>query len=257
MMLLKDKVAIITGAASGIGKSCAEAYVREGAKVVIADRDGEMGQKTAANLRNEGADALYIPVDLASPHQVELLVNETIEHFGGLHILVSNAGIGGRKLGDGPIHECTVEGWDTIMTVNLRGMFLACKYAIPELLKNPNSCIITMSSVLGMIGTQGLYDTHAYTTSKAGIIGLTRTMAAHYAKQKLRANVIAPGLVDTKMAARTKATPELLEQVAFWQPLGPIGDVEDVAEAAVFLASDRAKFITGVVLPVDGGWTVQ
>ena len=107
------------------------------------------------------------------------------------------------------------------------------------------------------MGTQGLFDTHAYATSKAGIIGLTRNIAAHYARQGVRANAIAPGLIDTRMAARTKANPELAEQVAFWQPLGVVGQPRDVADAAVFLASDEARFITGAVLPVDGGWTVQ
>jgi NAD(P)-dependent dehydrogenase (short-subunit alcohol dehydrogenase family) len=223
---------------------------------VVADRDADKGASVVRELRKQG-EAHFVQVDLGIPEQVESMVQQTVAHFGGLHILLSNAGVGGRRLGDGPVHECTVDGWDTIMNVNLRGTFLACKYAIPELLKTPYSSIITMASVLGMVGTQGLYDTHAYTTSKAGIIGLTRSIAAHYAKHKLRANALAPGLVDTVMAERTKATPALLEQLSFWQPLGGIGEVDDVAEAVVFLASDRAKFITGVVLPIDGGWTVQ
>jgi NAD(P)-dependent dehydrogenase (short-subunit alcohol dehydrogenase family) len=142
------------------------------------------------------------------------------------------------------------------MDINLRGTFLACKYAIPELLKTKGN-IVTMASILGLVGSQSLYDTHAYMTSKAGIIGLTRTIAAYYAKDSVRANCLAPGLVDTKMAKRTKADKELLAQIGYWQPLGPIGEVQDVAEAAVFLASDEAKFITGVVLPVDGGWSAQ
>jgi NAD(P)-dependent dehydrogenase (short-subunit alcohol dehydrogenase family) len=114
-----------------------------------------------------------------------------------------------------------------------------------------------MASVLGLVGTQGLFDTHAYATSKAGIIGLTRTIAAHYARQRIRANAIAPGLIDTRMAARTKANLAIAEQVAFWQPLGVVGQPSDVAAAAVFLASDESQFITGAVLPVDGGWSAQ
>lgn len=257
MGLLTGKVALITGAASGIGKRCAEVFVREGARVVLADREVELGEQNAEALRQQGGDAQFVAVDLAIPEQVQQMVAKAAAFYGGLQVLASNAGIGGRRLGDGPVHECSIEGWDTIMNVNLRGTFLACKYAIPLLLESPGSSIITMSSVLGLVGTQGLYDTHAYTTSKAAIIGLTRTIATHYARQGLRANTIAPGLVNTRMADRTRATPELLEQVAFWQPLGPIGEVDDVAEAAAYLASDRAKFITGIVLPVDGGWSAQ
>ena len=177
-------------------------------------------------------------------------------HFDRLDVLLSNAGIGGRSLGDGPVHQCTLEAWDQIMAVNLRGTFLACKYALPAMFERGGS-IVTIASVLGLVGTQGLFDTHAYATSKAGIIGLTRNIAAHYARQRIRANAIAPGLIDTRMAARTKANPEIAEQVAFWQPLGVVGQTADVAAAAVFFASDESQFITGAVLPVDGGWLVQ
>jgi NAD(P)-dependent dehydrogenase (short-subunit alcohol dehydrogenase family) len=257
MNRLTDKVAIITGAGAGIGRGCAEAFAREGARVVVANRSVETGEEVAQRIVAGGGNAIFVEVDVGVPEQVESLVHRTVDHYGRLDILISNAGIGGRSYGDGPVDRCTIEAWDTIMGINLRGTFLACKYAIPELLKTGSGAIVTMSSVLGLVGTQGLFDTHAYTTSKAGIIGLTRSIAAHYARQGLRANVIAPGLVDTKMANRTRSDEALLDQVAFWQPLGPIGEVRDVADAAVYLASDEAKFITGIVLPVDGGWTAQ
>ena len=255
-MRLKDKIAVITGAGRGIGRGCAEAFAREGAKVVVANRGVEAGEEVVRAITDAGGEASFVEVDVAVPEKVEAMVAHAVDRFGRLDVLVSNAGLGGRKFGDGPVHACSLEGWDTIMNVNLRGCFLACKYAIPELLKTKGS-IITMSSVLGLVGSQGLYDTHAYMTSKAGIIGLTRTIAAYYAKEGLRANVLAPGLVDTQMAARTKGDEGLLEQLAFWQPLGPIGEVRDVAEAALFFASDESKFITGTVLPIDGGWTAQ
>lgn len=255
-MRLKDKIAIITGAGQGIGRGCAEAFAREGAKIVVAERSAEHGQEVARQIITRGSEAIFVQVDVSQPEQVEAMVARTIEHFGRLDVLVSNAGIGGRKFGDGPLHECTIEGWDMIMGVNLRGMFLVCKYAIPELLKTRGN-IVTMSSILGLFGSQRLYDTHAYMTSKAGIIGLTRTLAAYYAPHGLRANCLAPGLIDTQMAARTKSNEALLAQIGFWQPLGPIGQVRDVTDAAIFLASDEAKFITGVVLPVDGGWSAQ
>ena len=255
-MRLTGKTALITGAAGGIGRSCAETFARAGAHVVVADRDEEAGRAVAAAIVASGGSAQFLAVDVAEPAAVERLVQETLAHCGHLDSLVCCAGIGGRSVGDGPTDQCTVDGWDRVMAVNLRGTFLACKYALPALCATRGS-IVTVSSVLGMVGTQGLFDTHAYAASKAGIIGLTRAIAAHYARQGVRANVIAPGLVDTRMAARTKSDPALGERVAFWQPLGPLGQPADVAEAALFLASDEARFITGVVLPVDGGWTVQ
>jgi NAD(P)-dependent dehydrogenase (short-subunit alcohol dehydrogenase family) len=255
-MRLADKVAIITGAGQGIGRGCAEAFAREGARVVVADQAIDKGEETAVAIAERGGEAIFVQVDVSDPEQVQALVARAVAEYGKLDVLVSNAGIGGRRLGDGPIHECTVAGWDAIMNVNLRGMFLVCKAAIPELLKTKGN-ILTMSSVLGLVGSQDLYDTHAYMTSKAAIIGLTRTIAAYYAKYGLRANCLAPGLMDTQMATRTRADEALLAQVGFWQPLGPIGEVGDVAETAVFLASDEAKFITGIVLPIDGGWSAQ
>jgi len=255
-MRLQNKIAIITGAAAGIGQACVSAFAREGATVVVADRDADSGEATAAAIRADGGNAIFHLVDIAEPVSVAALIDTTVGQYGQLDIVVCNAGVGGRSLGDGPVHECSVEGWDAVMNVNLRGTFLTCKYALPALMVRGGS-IITLSSVLGMVGTQGLFDTHAYTTSKAGIIGLTRSIAMHYARDGVRANVIAPGLVDTRMATRTKATPELAEQAAFWQPLGHLGEPADVAAAALFLASDEANFITGVVLPVDGGWTAQ
>ncbi len=255
-MRLKDKVCLITGAGRGIGRGCAEAFAREGAKIVIADRETGPGEAAARQINAAGGEALFVPVDVSLPEQVEAMVSRAVAQYGRLDVLVANAGIGGHKWGDGPIHACTIDGWDTLMNVNLRGTFLTCKYAIPELLKSHGN-IITLASILGLVGSSDLYDTHAYMTSKAGIIGLTRTMAAYYARYGLRANCLAPGLIDTHMAARTKADEGLLAQIGFWQPLGPLGQVQDVAEAAVFLASDEAKFITGVVLPVDGGWSAQ
>lgn len=255
-MRLHNKVTLITGAGRGIGRGCAEAFAREGARVVVADMDVAAAHLCAEEIVKHGGTAVSLQVDVSQPEQVKRLIENTVSEYGQLDVLVSNAGIGGRKFGDGPIHECTLEGWDTIMAVNLRGTFLACKYALPELLKTKGN-IITMASVLGLVGTQGLYDTHAYMTSKAAIIGLTRNIATYYAKEGVRANSIAPGLVDTIMAARTQADPDLLAQVGFWQPLGPVGEIGDVAETAVFLASNEAKFITGTVIPVDGGWSAQ
>lgn len=255
-MSVTDKVTLITGAAGGIGRACALAFAEAGARVVVADRNVEGGEAVVREIVDAGGAAHYVPVDVAVPESVAEMVARTVTHYGRLDVLIGNAGIGGRRYGDGPVHEATLAGWETIINVNLRGTFLACKYALPHLLETRGN-IVTMASILGLVGSQSLYDTHIYMTSKAAIIGLTRTIAAYYAKDHVRANCLAPGLIDTRMARRTKADPALLEEIAFWQPLGPIGEVQDVAAAALFLAGDRAGFITGVVLPIDGGWHTQ
>ncbi len=256
-MRLSGKVALITGASRGIGNACAREFLHEGAAVALVDIDAPAGIQAAEELRGESDQVAFFQADVADPQAVESAVGQTIARWGRIDILLSNAGIGGRKLGDGPAHLCTLEAWETIMQVNLRGTFLVCKSVLPHMLRQNSGSIVTLASVLGLVGTPGLFDTHAYATSKAGIIGLTRAMAAHYAHNGIRANAIAPGLIDTQMANRAKSSPTILEQVAFWQPLGPLGSVTDVASAAVFLGSDEARFITGVVLPVDGGWTAQ
>jgi NAD(P)-dependent dehydrogenase (short-subunit alcohol dehydrogenase family) len=256
-MRLSDKAALITGAGSGIGLGCAQAYAREGARVALVDIDAEAGEAAAQSIRDAGGQAVFLYGDVTEEESIQRVVEKAAGAWGRIDVLISNAGIGGRRLGDGPVHLCTLEAWEKIMRINLTGTFLVCKAVIPGMLARGSGSIITISSVLGLVGTQGLFDTHAYTASKAGIIGLTRAIATQYARSGLRANTIAPGLVDTRMAARTKADPALLDQVAFWQPLGPLGAVSDVASAAVFLGSDEARFITGVVLPIDGGWTAQ
>lgn len=256
-MRLSGKVALITGAGMGIGYACAAAFAREGAAVALIDIDAETGENAVEQIRSHSDSAVFFQADVSDPQAVAAAVQRAVSKWGRIDILLSNAGIGGRKWGDGPVHLCTWDAWEKIMSVNLRGTFLICKSVLPYMMSQGGGSIVTLASVLGLVGTQGLFDTHAYATSKAGIIGLTRTIAAHYARDGIRANAIAPGLIDTQMANRAKASPALLEQVSFWQPLGPLGHVTDVASAAVFLGSDEARFITGVVLPVDGGWTVQ
>lgn len=255
-MRLSGKIALITGAANGIGLACTQAYLEAGAQVALVDIKRQAGERALESL-GEGERAAFFQADVSIADEINNAVQQTIERWGRIDILISNAGIGGRKSGDGPVHQCTPEAWDTILRVNLGGTFLACKAVLPHMLAQGSGSIISMASVLGLVGTQGLFDTHAYATSKAGIIGLTRTMAAHYARDGIRANAIAPGLIDTDMARRTKSDPALLEQVSRWQPLGPLGSVSDVAAAAVFLGSDESRFITGLVLTVDGGWTAQ
>lgn len=253
---MTGKVALVTGAGQGLGLGIARAFAARGARVVLADVDEAAGEAAARGLAESGAQATFVRADVSDEAQVAGMVRHGLDVFGRLDALVCNAGVGARGLGDGPTHECTLEAWDFVMGVNLRGTFLSCKHALPALIET-RGAVVTLSSVLGLVGTQGLFDTHAYATSKAGVIGLTRAIAAHYARNGVRANSVAPGLIDTRMAARSKADPGMLAELSRWQPLGALGEVRDVAQACAFLASDDAKFITGAVLPVDGGWSAQ
>lgn len=256
-MRLADKVAVVTGAGSGLGLGIASAYAAEGARVVAAGRSPDQLEAAVRQIEESGGDAIAVPTDIADPEQVRRLFRTTLERCGRLDILVNNAGITGRSYGDGPTAECTEEAWDLIMGINMRGTFLCCKYGLQAMVPQERGAIVNMSSVLGLVGCQDHFTSHAYQTTKAGIIGLTRSIAAYYAKHRIRANVLAPGLIESKATAKVKEKPEVLEFTRRMQPLGQLGKPEDVAGAAVYLGSDEAAFVTGQVLAIDGGWTVQ
>jgi NAD(P)-dependent dehydrogenase (short-subunit alcohol dehydrogenase family) len=166
-------------------------------------------------------------------------------------------GVGGQEWGDGPLHEIAEEAWERVLSINLTSMFVMCKYTIPHLLRAGGGSIINLSSVLGTVGDADIA-THAYAASKAGIIGMSRAMAIHYAPQRIRVNVIAPGLIATSMSERAQSDKRIQNRLKQSQPLtGTFGQPEDVAAAVAYLASDDAKFVTGTVLTVDGGWTAQ
>lgn len=255
-MRFTGRVALVTGAGGGIGGACVKALASEGATVVATDAPGEGLTAAERILDSFGGTGMAVGADVREPAEVESVVAKAVGRYGRVDAVIACAGIGGRSLGDGPVDACGVDAWDQVMAVNLRGTFLTCKYAVPPLLES-RGALVTIASVLGLVGTQGLFDTHAYAASKAGIVGLTRAIAAHYAARGMRANVVAPGLIDTRMALRAKQDADVLRRVGEWQPLGPLGEPADVAAAALYLASDDAKFVTGLVLSVDGGWTAQ
>jgi NAD(P)-dependent dehydrogenase (short-subunit alcohol dehydrogenase family) len=173
-----------------------------------------------------------------------------------IDVLVNAAGISGRRLGDGPVEECTEEAWDTVLDTNLKSVFLCCKHAIPRLRAAGGGAIVNVSSVLGLVGGDADFATHAYAASKAGIVGLSRAIAVHYASDAIRCNVVAPGLVATSMSARAQGDERIRSRLGQLQPLtGDFGHPDDVAGAALYLAT--AGFVTGAVLTVDGGWTAQ
>jgi NAD(P)-dependent dehydrogenase (short-subunit alcohol dehydrogenase family) len=228
---LAGKVAVVTGSAGGIGGAVSRVLGDAGAEVVGLDRE-------QADLARAG---------------------DVARAFGQLErvdVLVNAAGISGRRLGDGPVEECTEEAWDAVLDANLKSVFLCCKHAIPRLRAAGGGAIVNVSSVLGLVGGDEDFATHAYAASKAGIVGLSRSIAAHYARERIRCNVVAPALVSTPFTARVQGDERLRARVAELQPLtGDLGAPDDVAGAVLYFAT--AEFVTGAVLTVDGGWTVR
>lgn len=252
-MRLKDRVAIVTGAAKGIGWGIATVFAKEGAKVVVVDWDAEAGQKTAAEINESGGDALFVHCDVSNEEQVKAMVQAALDKYGRIDILVNNAGIGVYK----SVTDATSEEWDKCLAVNLKGAFLCSKYTIPHMQKIGKGAIINISSVHAHANVNG---TSPYAASKGGMTALTRAMAMDYSPT-IRVNAIAPGWVLTPLIQSifdSYPNPEeqrrLVEQR---QVMKRIGRPEDIGYAAAFLASDEASFITGTQLFVDGGLTAQ
>jgi NAD(P)-dependent dehydrogenase (short-subunit alcohol dehydrogenase family) len=243
---LENKRCLIVGGTSGIGRAAAERFLADGAQVVVAGLSavGEFD---------------FIATDASDSMQVTDLFQTAIGRLGGLDVLYHVAGISGRRLGDGALHECTDAGWDATVDANMKSVFLTNRTAVRHFLaKRQPGVILNMASVLAFSPSPHYFDTAAYTATKGGIISLSRLAAARYASDKIRVNVIAPSLIDTPMSARAAGDPSIRDFLRTKQPLaGGPGTPEDCAGAAVFLCSDAAGFITGTVLPVDGGWCVS
>lgn len=250
---MNEKAAIITGAAAGIGKSTALAFAREGASVACADIDREAVDATAGEIEAKGGTALALQVDVADAAAVRKMVSETVDAFGRLDYACNNAGIEGDQ---GKSAEYTAEEWDRVMNVNLRGQWLCMKYEIPAMLESGGGSIVNVSSILGMVGFKGA---PAYTAAKHGLIGLTRAAALEYAEEGIRVNAVCPAFIDTPMLERSGITTDEGTRESFeaLHALGRLGDAEEVAEAILWLSSDRASFVTGHPLMVDGGYTAR
>lgn len=257
-MRLANKVAFVAGAGSGIGRAVAVRFASEGAQVVAVSRTPECLDETVAQIRAAGNCAIAVQADITSEEDVRRSIDEAKRQFGAIHIMFNGAGGSGRAFGDGPVAECTLEGWNATLNMNLSNVFLCCKYGVPVLQASGGGSIINLSSVLGLVGGDADFATHAYAAAKAGIIGLTRAMAVYYAPQNIRCNALCVGLIATNMSQRAQTNEKILASMQKRQPLvGRLGTPEEVADAALFLASDDSRFVTGVALPVDAGWTAQ
>ncbi|MCW3790247.1 SDR family oxidoreductase [Paenibacillus sp. LS1] len=260
-MCFEDKVIVVVGGTSGIGRETAFQLAAAGASIVITGRDQNKAEDTLKELKSKAVHPdhmVAIAGDATKTEDVKAVFHETMHRFGKLDILVHVAGISGRKFGDGPLDECTEQGWDVVMESNLKSVYLTNHEALNLMKAQHHGNIINVSSVLGLVGAREHFVTHAYAASRAAVIQLSRSAAVYYSKHNIRINVVCPGLLDTPMSQRAINDNEIRDALTLLQPLTPhIGYPDDVAQAILFLASEESKFITGIALPIDGGWTAQ
>lgn len=250
-MRLKGKVTIITGAGSGIGRESALLFAREGARVVVADINAQAAESVAAEIRKQEYEALFIQVDVSKSASVEKLVSQTEQTFGKLDIMFNNAGIFPDN--DGSVLDTSEEVWDLVMNVNLKGVFFGCKFAIPALLRTGGGSIINTASFVALMGAA--VPQIAYTASKGGVLSMTREIAVEFARKKIRANALCPGPVDTPLLASILSDPAKRQRRLVHIPPGRFAQASEIANAALFLASDESSFVNGTAFVVDGGIT--
>ena len=249
-MLLSEKVAVVTGAGSGIGRASAQRFAAEGASVVVVDIRGLKADETVELIRGDGGAAAACQADVARAPDVERMIGFAVETFGGLDALFNNAG----TLRPGSAVDLSVEDWDLVMAINVRSVFLGAKYAVPVMAARGGGTIVSTASVSGMNGDAGSV---VYSASKAAVINLTRSLAVDHAAQGIRVNCICPGAIDTPPVGRMLTEPEARRRSERAHPLGRIGRPEEIAAAAVWLSSAESSFVTGQALVVDGGLTAQ
>lgn len=248
----KDKIVVITGASFGIGKATALAFANAGAKLVLSDLKDDEGYAQAEAIRKKGNECIYVHCGISKPAEVKHMVEEAVKHFGRLDIAYNNAGIEGEI---GFTTAGSEENFDRVININLKGVWACMKYEIPEMLKNKKGVIVNCSSIAGIIGSQGL---PVYVASKHGVNGLTKNAALEYAKQGIRVNAICPAGVHTPMLDRIiHNNPGMGEQLDTMHPIGRVATSEEIANVVLFLCSDRASFVTGHEMVVDGGYTAQ
>jgi NAD(P)-dependent dehydrogenase (short-subunit alcohol dehydrogenase family) len=251
MARLDGKVALITGAGNGMGRCAAELFASEGARIVVADFDEQLGAATVTTITDAGGEAAFVKVDVSDDDQVAAMIGFAVDRFGGLHVLYNNAGI--FPADDGGVTETPESTWERVMDVNLKGVWLGCKHGIPAMLSSGGGSIVNVASFVAIVGAATAQI--AYTASKGGVLSMTREIAVEYARQGIRANSLCPGPIATPMLEELMSDPARRQRRMVHIPMGRLGQAEELARAALFLASDESSFMTGASLVVDGGIT--
>jgi NAD(P)-dependent dehydrogenase (short-subunit alcohol dehydrogenase family) len=248
---LAGKVALITGAGSGMGRAAAELFAREGARVIVSDLVDDAGKATVAAVQSAGGEAVYVRADVSKSADCEAMVRAAVEQYGALHVLYNNAGI--FPADDGGVLDTPEPTWDTVMQVNLKGVWLGCKAGIPAMLESGGGSIVNVASFVALMGAATAQI--AYTASKGGVLSMTREIAVEYGRQGIRANALCPGPIETPLLQELLSDPVRRARRMVHIPMGRLGRAEELAKAALFLASDDSSFMTGAALVVDGGIT--
>jgi NAD(P)-dependent dehydrogenase (short-subunit alcohol dehydrogenase family) len=251
MKEFEEKVGLVTGAASGIGRSIALLYAKNGAKVVVSDIDDSAGQETVDAITNDAGEAIFVHADVSKPDDCMRLVDQALVRYDRLDFACNNAGIGGEQ---NPVGQLSVEGWNRTIAINLSGVFYCMRYEIPAMLKNGGGSIVNMASILGQVGFAGAA---AYVSAKHGILGLTRTAALEYGKSGIRVNAVGPAFIQTPMIEGVIADPTAAQALTAAHPIGRLGQPEEIAELVVWLSSNKASFVTGSYYAADGGYLAQ
>lgn len=242
------RVVIVTGAGSGIGRTTAEMFAERGARVVVSDIDKEGGAETVEAIEGAAGEAVFVRTDISNPDDCRTLVERTVDRFGGLDIACNNAGIGGAQA---PIGEYEIDDWRRVIDINLSGQFFCMRYEIPAMLANGGGAIVNVSSILGQVG---FATSPGYVAAKHGLLGLTKNAALEYSGSGIRVNAVGPAFISTPMISDLEEDQETHDMLVSRHPIGRLGRTEEVAELILFLASERASFITGSYHPVDGGY---
>jgi NAD(P)-dependent dehydrogenase (short-subunit alcohol dehydrogenase family) len=250
-MRLDGKVALITGGASGMGRVAAALFAREGASVVLSDVSDAGGEATAGEIERSGGRAAFVHADVSKPADAEAMVAFAVDRFGSLDVLYNNAGV--FPADDGSVIDTPEGVWDLTIDINLKGVFLGCKYGVPAMLASGGGSIVNVASFVALMGAAA--PQIAYTSSKGGVLAMTREIAVEFARRGIRANALCPGPIETPLLAELLADPARRERRLVHIPLGRFGRAEEIANAALFLASDESSFMTGSALVVDGGIT--